>query len=166
MADPEAEAFDCAVLEHVPWIYLGFAPVWLAAALLWAMNNMRHSEHTRELHSKLMLLPLIGLAQTLLSVGFYALCPWESTPLMVALSLCWVLASIVKEPVVIICFVLVSKGCALQPCNHATVQPCNRATLQPHGEGLQPHDERLQPWRSRLQPYTERLQPNDERLQP
>ena len=159
MADPEDEAFDCAVLEHVPWIYLGFVPVWLAAAVLWAVNNRRHREHVRELHTKLTLLPLIGLAQTLLSVGFYALCPWESSPLMTALSLCWVLASIVKEPVVILCFVLVSKGCALQPCSPAAGQPGSRATLQPHGE-------RLQPWRWRLQLHDERLQPRDERLQP
>ena len=110
MADPEGEVFDCAVLEHVPWIYLGFVPVWLAAALLWAINNKRHSAHTRELHWRLMLLPLIGLVQALLSVAFYALCPWGTTWLMVALTLCWVLTSIVKEPVVILCFVLVSKG--------------------------------------------------------
>ena len=31
------------------------------------------------------------------------------------LSLCWVLATIMKEPVVILCFVLVSKGWGLQP---------------------------------------------------
>eukprot|EP00964_Phaeocystis_antarctica_P059155 scaffold35115_cov57-Phaeocystis_antarctica.AAC.4 len=110
MADPEGEVFDCVVLENVPWIYLGFVPVWLAAAVLWVMNNRRHAEHTRELHWRLALLPLIGLAQALLSVIFYAQCPWEATPLMVALTLCWVLASIVKEPVVILCFVLVAKG--------------------------------------------------------
>lgn len=30
MADPDPELFDCTVLEYVPWICLGFVPVWLA----------------------------------------------------------------------------------------------------------------------------------------
>ena len=96
MEDPEPELFNCEVLKHVPWICLGFVPVWLAALVLWISNNRRHAAHTRELHWRLTLLPLIGLTQTLLSVLFYAHCPWETTPLMVALTLLWVLASIVK----------------------------------------------------------------------
>jgi len=110
MADPEGDVFDCSVLAFVPFIHLGFVPVWLAAAVLWTWNNLRYRQHTRQLHWNLALLPLIGLAQAGLSVVFYAHCPWEPSPWMVSLTLLWVLASIVKEPVVIICFVLVSKG--------------------------------------------------------
>ena len=106
------DEYDCGQLEHVPFIYLGFAPVWLTASVLWAKNNMRHRQHVRELHRRLSLLPLLGLAQASLSVVFYSLCPWHKfeTGLLFVLSMLWVLATIFKEPVVIACFVLVAKG--------------------------------------------------------
>ena len=55
-------------LHHVPFVYLGFLPVWLVATLLWAWNNVRHSRHVRELPRRFSLLPLLGLVQAGLSV--------------------------------------------------------------------------------------------------
>ena len=45
-------------MDNVPFIYLGFLPVWLVATLLWAWNNVRHGRHVRELHRRLSLLTL------------------------------------------------------------------------------------------------------------
>jgi len=78
--------------------------------MLWAWNNSRNGRHVRDLHRRLAFVPLLGLAQAGLSVLFYTHCPWVMTPFIFLLSLCWVLVTIVKEPVIILCFVLVSKG--------------------------------------------------------
>ena len=52
MADPEGDVFDCSVLAFVPFIHLGFVPVWLAAAVLWTWNNLRYRQHTHAPTSK------------------------------------------------------------------------------------------------------------------
>ena len=123
MSEPGDEGFDCAVLDHVPVIFLGFVPAWMAATALWAWNNVRNWRHVRTLHHRLSLVPALGLAQAGLSVLFYAHCPWDMTPLIFFLGLCWVLVTIAKEPLVILCFVLVSKGCAMQPRLHPACSP-------------------------------------------
>ena len=56
---------------------------------------------------------------------FYAHCPWDMTPFIFIIGLCWALVTIAKEPVIILCFVLVSKGCA--PCN-PMMRGCNPMT--------------------------------------
>ena len=124
MTDPGDESFDCAVLDHVPVIFLGFVPAWMAAMALWTWNNLRNWRHVRDLHRRLSLVPALGLAQAGLSVLFYAHCPWHMTPLVFFLGLCWVLVTIAKEPLVILCFVLVSKGCAMQPACIPPAAPC------------------------------------------
>ena len=139
MSEPGDESFDCAVLDHVPVIFLGFVPAWMAATALWAVNNVRNWRHVRTLHHRLSLVPALGLAQAGLSVLFYAHCPWDMTPLIFFLGLCWVLVTIAKEPLVILCFVLVSKGCAICKPPAPRLQPRVGRLCTPMMMSAQPH---------------------------
>jgi len=40
MSDPDGDVYDCTPLENVPFIYLGFVPVWFVAFVLWVVTRV------------------------------------------------------------------------------------------------------------------------------
>ena len=102
--------------EHLPAVYLSFLPVWAALGAYWAWAVLvRHRESAFELHRLLLWVPAVEVAHAFLSVFYYWLCPWSST-LEKVVAAAWVVVAILKEPVMLVCLLMVAKGwCITRP---------------------------------------------------
>jgi len=106
----------CDANRSAPFVYLISTPVWLAFFSWWAYNtHHRHAQHALELHKLLLCIPGISLAFSFLSIFYYHWCPWDRLHEQLVGAL-WVVVTILKEPVILVCLLMVAKGwCITRP---------------------------------------------------
>lgn len=93
-----------------PIIYAMTVPFWFALTSYWAWSTYcAHAEVAYDLHRLLFWVPLVEVLHGTLSVFYYWSCPWASTGAKV-LAAIWVVLSILKEPIILVCLLMVSKG--------------------------------------------------------
>lgn len=106
----EEDAIDCDTYQYVPLVYLLLVPVWWLLTVLWTWNTYRaHAAHARDLHRLLCWVPIMQFVHAVLSLFHFSGCPWENTLALVYTTF-WAVVSILKEPVALLCLLLVSKG--------------------------------------------------------
>ena len=101
---------QCEAARGAGHVHLAFAPLWLLLLCVWAHSFLvRHRRHGNDLHCLLTVVPAFVLLHSLLAASSYAFCP-ASTPFQRVLSSLSAIASIVKEPIIIVCLLMVAKG--------------------------------------------------------
>ena len=101
---------ECAVYENVPLVFALMVPVWFLLTCGWVWNTCRHASapHARDLHRLLCWVPVVQLVHGVLSLFNYSSCPWDGTgPLIFATF--WAVLTILKEPLMLLCLLLVAK---------------------------------------------------------
>ena len=100
----------CERLKFTPIVYLGFLPLWTIACIYWAWSVYHgHSRHALDLHRLLLCVPTISMCYCGLSAGYYWTCPWDDR-LSQIFGACQVVVAILKEPVMLVCLLMVAKG--------------------------------------------------------
>ena len=103
-------SIDCSKYHHTPTVYALFVPIWMALTVAWTWSTYyRHAAHARDLHRLMCWVPIIETVHGLLSLFNYVSCPWESI-LSLVYATFWSIVTILKEPVMLLCLLLVSKG--------------------------------------------------------
>eukprot|EP00316_Scyphosphaera_apsteinii_P020189 CAMPEP_0119313406 /NCGR_PEP_ID=MMETSP1333-20130426/28978_1 /TAXON_ID=418940 /ORGANISM="Scyphosphaera apsteinii, Strain RCC1455" /LENGTH=671 /DNA_ID=CAMNT_0007318237 /DNA_START=28 /DNA_END=2043 /DNA_ORIENTATION=- len=106
----ESDTLDCTVYEYVPLVYLLLVPIWWLLTVLWTWNTYRANvASARDLHRLLCWVPVIQFVHGILSLFNYSSCPWEGTVTLVYATF-WAVITILKEPVMLLCLLLVAKG--------------------------------------------------------
>ena len=107
--DAELLAF-CERHHNTPYVYAGALPLWCFMLVEWAWAVCwRHAQVAVDLHRLMLFVPLLQVAHCSLSIAYYLLCPWESVIEQIVAA-AWVIATIGREPVMIVCLLLVAKG--------------------------------------------------------
>jgi hypothetical protein len=103
--------FDgCAQYEYAPLVYLVTVPIWLGLLVLWGWNTYyKNALHARDLHRVMCWVPMMEFVHGLLSLFNYYSCPWESVLALIYATF-WSILTILKEPVILLCLLLVAKG--------------------------------------------------------
>ncbi len=107
----EAEALaGCQSRQNEPYVYFGTLPFWTAAGVYWTVKTCRTQRQVAtDLHRMLMWVPCIEVLKCLATVAYRWTCPWyTSVEKMVAAG--WVIVTIIKEPTILVCLLLVAKG--------------------------------------------------------
>jgi len=104
------EEVDCTRFVLVPFVYLLLVPIWWFLTVLWAWNTYRkNAASARDLHRLLCWVPIMQFMHGVLSLFYYFSCPWNTTISLVYATF-WAVVTILKEPVMLLCLLLVSKG--------------------------------------------------------
>ena len=74
------------------------------------------TEHVLDLHKLLVWVPAIQVAHALLSALHFLFCPWGSTVEKIV-GAGWVVVAILKEPVMLVCLLMVAKGWCITRAN-------------------------------------------------
>jgi len=103
-------SLDCSIYAYVPLVYLLLVPVWWLLTVVWTWNTYRaNAASARDLHRLLCWVPVVQFVHGILSLFNYSSCPWEGTIALVYATF-WAVATILKEPVMLLCLLLVAKG--------------------------------------------------------
>jgi hypothetical protein len=90
-------------------VYAGVLPIWLLFLFEWVWAVWwRHADVAVDLHHWLVALPVIQLLHGALSLLAFSACPWRTTGAILAGL--WVLVSVFKEPIMLVCLLIVAKG--------------------------------------------------------
>jgi len=104
------DEIDCDVYEYVPLVYLLLVPLWWILTVLWTWNTYRaNAAYAKDLHRLLCWVPTIQFVHGILSLFNYSSCPWDGTISLVYATF-WAVVTILKEPVMLLCLLLVAKG--------------------------------------------------------
>ena len=109
LGDEAALLALCALYRDTPWVYLVAAPVWLVFLAYWLFLLHKHADCALDLHRLLLWVPFIEVLHCTASIFHFWLCPWR-TLLEQLLGAAWIVLSILKEPVMLVCLLLVAKG--------------------------------------------------------
>merc|ERR1719399_1697652 len=91
-------------------VYVIAVPVWLGLTIAWGVNTYRvNAASAKDLHKLMCWVPLMEFVHGLLSLFNYFSCPWESI-LSLVYATFWSIVTILKEPVMLLCLLLVAKG--------------------------------------------------------
>jgi hypothetical protein len=100
----------CAIYRFVPLVYLAVIPIWGVLTVLWAWNTYRRNlTSARDLHRLLCWVPTLHFINGVISLFYFSSCPWEGTAGIIS-ALLWAVVTILKEPVILLCLLLVAKG--------------------------------------------------------
>ena len=104
------EMADCSRFRIVPWVYMIVTPIWagLWARWVWQTHHMA-APHALDVHRLMTWVPLIETVHGFLSFINYLSCPWTSMLAIVSTTF-WSILTILKEPVLLLCLLLVAKG--------------------------------------------------------
>lgn len=110
VGDDDDDGIDCSIFRNVPFIYAGTSPIWLLITLLWFYNTGWLNEASaRDIHRLLGWVPAVQFVHALLSLFNYSACPWKS-PLALVAATFWAVLAILKEPLLLLCLLLLAKG--------------------------------------------------------
>jgi len=85
-------------------------PIWICLTIWWVWNTYyANAAHTRDIHRLLCWVPIIEVIHGVLSLFNYLSCPW-GTILSLVYATFWSIVTILKEPVLLLCLLLVAKG--------------------------------------------------------
>ncbi len=105
----------CALWRPAAYVHLAALPVWVVLICTWVLYSLRHEEHVLDLHKLLSWVPLVELVHSLLSAFHFLFCPWRNTIERIW-GAAWVVVSILKEPIMLVCLLMLSKGwCITRP---------------------------------------------------
>ena len=100
----------CALWQPAAHAFIITLPLWCVLGVLWVLNVCGWQRHyALDLHRMLIWIPAIETLNCTLSVMHFLLCPWR-TPLDKVVGAAWVISSILKEPIMLVCLLLVAKG--------------------------------------------------------
>lgn len=104
------EMMDCSRYLIVPWVYMIVTPIWagLWARWVWQTHHLA-APHALDVHRLMTWVPLIETVHGFLSFINYLSCPWTSMLAIVSATF-WSILTILKEPVLLLCLLLVAKG--------------------------------------------------------
>ena len=101
---------DCKKYESVPYVYMATVPIWGGLSAIWCYNTYDlNKDYAHDLHRMLAWVPLLQFVHGLFSLLYYYSCPWETAVSLVAATL-WAVLTILKEPVMLLCLLLLAKG--------------------------------------------------------
>jgi hypothetical protein len=104
------EEDGCTIYRNVPYVYLVVVPVWWFLTTLWAWNTYRRNlASARDLHRLLCWVPTLQFINGVLSLFYFSSCPWKYT-IDLIYAMLWAVVTILKEPVILLCLLLVAKG--------------------------------------------------------
>jgi len=107
---PGESDVNCDKYESVPIIYAVSVPIWICLTIWWVWNTYyANAAHTRDIHRLLCWVPIIEVIHGVLSLFNYLSCPW-GTILSLVYATFWSIVTILKEPVLLLCLLLVAKG--------------------------------------------------------
>lgn len=100
----------CNIYRNVPLVYLVVVPVWMFLMMLWAWNTYRRNlASARDLHRLLCWVPTLQFINGVLSLFYFSSCPWDGT-IELIYAMLWSVVNILKEPIILLCLLLVAKG--------------------------------------------------------
>lgn len=100
----------CELYSEVPYVYAIATPIWLLFFAEWSYSVfLRHADVAKDLHRLLLWVPLIAVLHCAASAFHYGFCPWLSL-FEQLLGSVWIILTILKEPVMLVCLLLVAKG--------------------------------------------------------
>ena len=106
----DADAYACEDLWLASLVYFFFLFPWLCATVLWNGSVFYWGkEYTLEIHRTLVWIPTVELIHGGLSALHYLFCPW-TLPTEKIVGAGWVVAAILKQPIMLVCLLLVAKG--------------------------------------------------------
>ena len=100
----------CQLWQPAAYVYTSVLPFWLAMFAYWVAVVWRyHVADALDLHRMLTWIPAIEVMHCLLSIVHFLACPWR-LPIEKIFGATWVIVTILKEPVMLVCLLLVAKG--------------------------------------------------------
>ena len=113
----EADALlrRCELWIPAAYVHLAALPIWFVLVITWSLYCLRHQSSVKDLHKLLTWAPCVELLHSLLSYYYFRFCPWRTIAERI-LGACWVVVSILKEPILLVCLLMLSKGwCITRP---------------------------------------------------
>lgn len=96
--------------DLVPMCFIILSPCWFFLSIVWGCNTyLQNATSAKDLHRLLCWVPVIELVHGVLSLLNYVSCPWTTT-LSLIYATFWAVVTILKEPVLLLCLLLVAKG--------------------------------------------------------
>ena len=100
----------CEANQNSPYVYAAALPIWLVFLVWWSHDiYFVHRQHAHELHHMLWCIPALSAVFSLLSICYYEMCPWD-LGYQQLVSAAWVVLVILREPVFVVCLLMVAKG--------------------------------------------------------
>jgi len=99
----------CHLWKPAAYVHLAALPLWVMLVCWWVLFSLRHEQHVQDLHKLLSWVPLVELAHALLSAFHFLFCPWRSM-IQKVWGAAWVVVSILKEPIMLVCLLMLAKG--------------------------------------------------------
>lgn len=104
------ENSGCSIYQYVPLVYVAVIPIWGLLTAFWAWNTYRRNQASaRDLHGLLFCVPMLQFLNGVLSLFYFSLCPWRGRIALIY-TILWAVVTILKEPVTMLCLLLVAKG--------------------------------------------------------
>ena len=119
----------CRLWQPAAFVYMFTLPVWIVMFAYWFLAVWHcHSTHALDLHRMLTWIPGIEMLHTMLSIIHFLACPWRR-PIEKIFGAAWVIVSILKEPVMLVCLLLVAKGWCITRQRLSTNEVAHSAML-------------------------------------
>ena len=103
---------DCGRWAGTSAVYAVSVPLWTGLLAYWAWSVHTRDEIANDLHRMLLWVPLVELVHGTVSIAYFELCPWEAD-LSALVATVWVVLTILREPVILFCLLMVAKGWCL-----------------------------------------------------
>jgi len=101
---------DCSKYRTVPLVYAFTVPLWAAMWASWVWQTYHvGAMYAKDLHRLMTWVPIMETVHGMLSLINYLSCPWTSILSLVSATF-WSIVTILKEPVILLCLLLVAKG--------------------------------------------------------
>jgi hypothetical protein len=108
--DEAAIEAACLLWEPAAHVYTVTLPLWVLLLTYWWASIYRvHAAHALEIHRMMTWIPTIQVLHNVLSILHFLLCPWHLI-LEKVVGAAWVVVAILKEPIMLVCLLLVAKG--------------------------------------------------------
>jgi len=105
----------CELWIPAAYVHQAALPMWFVLVITWSLYCLRHQNSVKDLHKLLTWAPCVELLHSLLSYYYLRFCPWRTIAERI-LGACWVVVSILKEPILLVCLLMLSKGwCITRP---------------------------------------------------
>ena len=139
--DEELQLLEyCEQWRDAPIVYGLTTPIWLVMTAYWAWATyLTHAEVAYDLHRLLFWVPLVEVTHGVLSIFYFWSCPWASLGAKVVAAM-WVVLSILKDPIILVCAPARHKSRGTDPEIHAIGKTWPKTHPSPHPAACRPAD--------------------------
>ena len=139
--DEELQLLEyCEQWRDAPIVYGLTTPIWLVMTAYWAWATyLTHAEVAYDLHRLLFWVPLVEVTHGVLSIFYFWSCPWASLGAKVVAAM-WVVLSILKDPIILVCARARHKSRGNDPEIHAIGKTWPKTHPSPHPAACRPAD--------------------------